>query len=532
MLDELMEFEQIPKKAPKIYKKKPSYKRVLSNPKPYLLEISKEEIEEEPIITPIKNIHMNRRLSVGEKIFLIKKKQLEKKRRAEMYKELNKNKKMNLHQFLTRMQNYEQKKKYNLELKKYQQLQKETESIQEKPKLSYNTLKICKTLAKEPLYKRTNVVMEEHEQEMKNLTTFYSFPKEVREKYLNETNNTTNSNKLNKSNNKLHKSKKFNARNFSAESTRNNNTSIFKTLQTIKNSNEKKKNQPRKITKKQIDDFFEKQENWLKNKAVSNQYFEKFYQIQNDTYSDMTFRPFISQASLEILDIKNRLNVNNDEFYKYKIPNTNSYNDYNNYILNKGRTIYDKLYDEAFQKKDCFEEQIIKYNYNIRQRDRFRNIPSKFFDIYKNKSDNALNNNQRNKYNSFDDKQNKFKKIKGKMVNKSYDDKYKIKNLNNLNNKNASMGNLKKKKKSYKRRSFFEYSDANEYNYFKMKKEKEKYHWRNSLLKIKPLYSEPNDFTYHLNIMQTGAWNDNYVNKITLNENSKCKSVINLVNEY
>ena len=64
-----------------------------------------------------------------------------------------------------------------------------------------------------------------------------------------------------------------------------------------------------------------------------------------------------------------------------------------------------------------------------------------------------------------------------------------------------------------------------------MKKEKEKYHWRNSLLKIKPLYTEPNDSTYHLNIMQAGAWNDNYVNKIVLKDNLKNKSVINLVNE-
>ena len=66
------------------------------------------------------------------------------------------------------------KKKHNLELKKYKQLQKETESIQEKPKLSYNTLKICQTMLKEPLYKRTNVVLEEHENELKYLTIFYT----------------------------------------------------------------------------------------------------------------------------------------------------------------------------------------------------------------------------------------------------------------------------------------------------------------------------------------------------------------------
>jgi hypothetical protein len=122
------------------------------------------------------------------------------------------------------MQNYEQKKKYNLELKKYQKLQKETESIREKPKLSYNTTKICKTMPpKEPLYLRTSEVLEEHEQELRNLTTFYSMPKEIREKLTNEKNNTKSniSSKLDKSN-KFNHSKHIRPRKYSAENTRNN----------------------------------------------------------------------------------------------------------------------------------------------------------------------------------------------------------------------------------------------------------------------------------------------------------------------
>ena len=66
--------------------------------------------------------------------------------------------------------------------------------------------------------------------------------------------------------------------------------------------------------------------------------------------------------------------------------------------------------------------------------------------------------------------------------------------INNINKK-------EKKKKEFKRRSYFECNDINEYNYYKVKNEKEKFHWRNSLLKIKPLY-KINDTTYHLNIMQ------------------------------
>ena len=529
MLDELMDFEEIPRKAPRLNIKKPSLKKVSTNPRSreILLEISKDEISEQPPQPQIDIIlNENGELTLGQKVLLRKREENEKKKRAEIYKELHKKKKMNLNQFLSRMQKYEQKKKYNLEQKKYQQLQKETEPVQEKPKLSYNTVKICKTMPKEPLYKRTNEVLEEHEQELKNLTTFYSLPREVRERYSNENNNTK-SNQLNKStkSNKFNRSKKFKTKSYSVENTRYNNLEeLNKSLQTYENINEKKNKQKKKMTKQKSDQFFENQEKWLKNKKVNNQYFEKFYQIQNDKYSDLTFRPFISQATLEILDIKNRLNTNNDEFYKYKIPNT--YSQYNNFILNKGRTIWDKLYEEAFQEKHCIESQTL-YN-NIRKKNRFRNISSKYFDLYTKNGNKVKNKRKLN--NSTDIKQNKLK-IKSKMINKSFDDKNRKNNfnLNNTNGMSATPINIEKKKEN-KRRSFFECSDANEYNFYKMKKEKEKYHWRNSLLNIKPLFTEPYDLTYHLNIMNSGAWNNNYVNKITFDNNTKCRSVINLVN--
>ena len=109
-------------------------------------------------------------------------------------------------------------------------------------------------------------------------------------------------------------------------------------------------------------------------------------------------------------------------------------------------------------------------------------------------------------------------------MNKSFDDK----NINNYNDSIPNIGNIDKKNMN-KKRIVFESNDA---NYYKMKNKKNEFHWRNSLLNIKSLYSEPNDFTYHLNIMQCGAWNDNYVNKVTINDDRKCKSVINLVNLY
>ena len=425
---------------------------------------------------------------------------------------------MNLHQFLSRVQKYEQKRKYNLELKKYKQLQKETESLQDKPKLSKNTLKICQTMPKEPLYKRTNQILDEHEKEIQNLTIFYTMPKEIKETTTGDNSN------LNKSN-RYNRSTRFKTKNNSVEVTRNNNCDTFKSLETLENINNKKNKKIKKITKQQSDDFFNKEIKWLKNKKAKNQYFENFYKIQNDTYSNITFKPYVSQDTLEILDIKNQLKINNDEIYKYHIPN--SYSQYNNFLLNKGRTIWDKLYEEADQKKHCNEKYLYNIK-NIRKKGRFRNVSSKYFDIYINKDKNKDKSKIKNINNNiFDFKPNNL--IKSRNKNKSFDDKNfnsKLKDLNSINNINKK----EKKKKEYKRRSYFECNDINEYNYYKMKKEKEKFHWRNSLLKINPLFIELNDTTYHLNIMQSGAWNENYVNKITIDGNTKCKSVLDLIN--
>ena len=117
-------------------------------------------------------------------------------------------------------------------------------------------------------------------------------------------------------------------------------------------------------------------------------------------------------------------------------------------------------------------------------------------------------------------------------MNKSFDDKninYNLKGSNNISNFNIN-GKIKKKEE-IKRSKYLGSNNIKEYNYYKIKEEKEKYHWRNSLLKIKPLYTKLNDATYHLNIMQSGAWNDNYINKISINDDTKSKSIMDLIND-
>ena len=66
------------------------------------------------------------------------------------------------------------------------------------------------------------------------------------------------------------------------------------------------------MTKQKSDEFYNKQEEWFKNIKAKEQYFEKLNQKQNQTFSNITFHPYINQVSLEILDEKNRMNTNNE----------------------------------------------------------------------------------------------------------------------------------------------------------------------------------------------------------------------------
>jgi len=493
MLDELMEFKQIQKLPPEIKQKPYISKKDNPNQNSHQKNITMhnyqiKEMKKINIFDEIPNI--NDKLTFADKVLLRKRQEEEKKRKDELNKELHKNKMINLSQFLSKVKFYEQNQKYNLELKKYKQLLKETESNQEKPKLSYNTLKLCKTMPKQPpLYKRTNKVIEKHKKEIYKLTSLY-MPKEEREIEIDK----LQKDKLKDYNKSLNNSdEKIKKKCYSTEISRNNdycddNYQIYK----IKKTRNKL---PKKIIKQKSDVFFNKQVKWLKNKK------EKYLnqnKNENSNNSKITFRPYISRATLEILGIKNRLNNNNDEIYKYNVNDGNS--PCNNLKLNKGITIWDKLYQEGRKNKNYQNGNMIKEN-------SLKKKPYKFSN-----SDLDEKNKIKNKLNINNSLNNKNKKKKS--ICKSFEDK-------NLRNH--------RKKKENKRISFLECADIKEYNYYKIKKEKEKFHWRNSLLKMKLLYLEPNDVTYHLNIMQTSAWNDNYINKITFDENKKSRSIINLI---
>ena len=117
MLDELLEFKQIKKIPQKKNANKANLKKVTSkNPstqqKNVIIYNPTEKYTQKDTYYDVPTTYsMNRVPTLGDKVLMRKKKEEEKKRKAEIYKELHKNKKMNLHQFLSRVQNYEQKKK-------------------------------------------------------------------------------------------------------------------------------------------------------------------------------------------------------------------------------------------------------------------------------------------------------------------------------------------------------------------------------------------------------------------------------------
>ena len=165
MLDELLDHENITKVPPKLKQYSATFKRDKTDS---LKDSYKDEL---------RKLGNSKKISIMEKIKYRQKKEEEKKRKM-LFNTLHKEKKINLHQFLSRMQNYEQRRKYNIELKKYEKLRQETSTLQDKPKIN-KQLKNNEKIPKEPLYKRTEEVLDEKKKVIESLSIFYTLPKEV-----------------------------------------------------------------------------------------------------------------------------------------------------------------------------------------------------------------------------------------------------------------------------------------------------------------------------------------------------------------
>ena len=504
MLEELKEFLEIPPTPQEIK----IYTKYMSTKKNSLTN---------SYCNDLRRINYSKRVSVMEQIAQRRKKE-EKEKKKEMLKNLNKNKRINLKQFLNRMQDCEQKRKYNLELKKYEKLKQEVSTLQDKPKINSTTVKFCENGPKEPLYKRTEEVLNDKKKVMKNLTIFHSLPKEIQ----NQANIMRN----------RHNKKKY----FSAESSKNDYNDNEYTIRSVSIDNIKKKKlrnknnkKKEKMTRQKSDEFYYRQEQWYKNKKAKEENYEKLYQMQNYSYSNATFHPYVNQVTLEILDLKNRENTNNEDYYKYNI--TNSKSQPGDGCDNNGKTIFDKLYDDRYKKiyisqKDFFKENF-NYNYNLNQKkkkNKYRNVPTRYLDIYKPQQIPMLNKNG-----SFISQGYMYSKMpynkKHLKINKSYDDFSSAKYFNDIPSSSRNNKKIKQKNINYN----YYYNLISEEEPFKKNKKTEEfdnYLWKNTLLSLEPSPGKSTDQTYHLNIRHKGAWDNNITNQIILNKNVNTRSVL------
>ena len=507
MLDELKEFLDIPKIPPQIK----IYSTFIN---------SKKNTLTNSYCCDLRRINYTKRLSVMEQIAQRRRKEAKAKRK-EMLNNLNKNKKINLRKFLNRMQDCEQKRKYDLELKKYEKLKQEVSYLQDKPKINACSIKYCENNPKEPLYKRTEEVIEERKKIMKNLTIYYALPKEIQK----QTNVMRNRYK-----------KKY----FSAENSKNDSHDNEYTIKSVsidnfmKNNLRNKKHKKReKMTKQKSDEFYFRQEEWYKNKKAKEKYFQKFYQMQNYSYSDVTFHPFVNQVTLEILDLKNRANTNNDECYKYNI--THSKTKFCDTYENNGRTIFDKLYDDRYKKTHVSQDDFFKsinydenfnYGYNLyqkRKKNKFKNVSPRYLDIYKPQEYKILYKNESFLSHGYmyGKKPSKKKKLK---FNKSLDYFNTSKYCND-----AGISSRNTKRIKHKNINYNHYNNISKEEPYKKNVEINNYLWKNSLLSLKSSPGESSDKTYHLNIRQKGAWDNNVANRILLNRNSSVRSIVNSI---
>ena len=505
MLDELKEFNNIPKNPPKI--------KIYTT---YLIN-TKKNSSQRSFQDDLRRLSSTKKVTIMEKISQRRKKEEEQKKK-EYLNNLNKNKKMNLRQFLNRMENYEQKRKYNLELKKYEKLKKETSFLREKPKINAASLKFFENLPKEPLYKRTEEILDTKKKMIENLTIYYTLPKEIQ-------------------NQKNIKRNRYKKKYYSAENTKNDFDEYENTIKSSSvdnyNLRNKKHKKREKMTKQKSDEFYFRQEEWYKNKKAKEKYFQKFYQMQNYSYSDVTFHPFVNQVTLEILDLKNRANTNNDECYKYNV--TNSKTKFCDTYENNGRTIFDKLYDDRYKKTHVSQDDFFKsinydenfnYGYNLyqkRKKNKFKNVSPKYLDIYKPQEYKILYKNESILSHGYmyGKKPSKKKKLK---FNKSLDYFNTSKYCNE-----AGISSRNTKRIKHKNINYNNYNNKSKGEPYKKNKEINNYLWKNSLLSLKSSPGESSDKTYHLNIRQKGAWDNNVANRILLNRNSSVRSIVNSI---
>lgn len=440
-------------------------------------------------------------LALAEKVLKRNQKEQEYKHR-EILKEMDKNRTVNLNKFLTRAVGFEQKKNFDLEQKRFKKLEEESKLCKERPALSHKTIEICKSLNKKPIYERVNDIIEKRQRNINDLKNKKNNDKRVKKEY-NRCNNSFNHN-INNSKTKSKSNDK--SMTFSNKYRKGNNSMDNLNIKKHKKKeyiiNDKTKN--KKMNKKEIEEFLERQKNWkdkwdIKNKT--NQLDEKNIRRKKENGEGELFHPQISQGSIEIINAKNEANEYNKKYQRTEYNNYYFFDtDYMN-NLNYDKNVYERLYEDnalyELRKNEYINKSMCSFQ-PFTNKNKYRQVQPKYNDvnIYRQKNINEHKKRTRN---------GNRNKIKGKrsveVLKKHANDEFHYKIGNQEKNRNNKENKENKESKDDKD------SVSSEGN-SKL--------WINSLLKIKNRKRsfDQDDFVYRLNIRQTTAWNENDVNTV------------------
>lgn len=290
-----------------------------------------KELENETL----KLIKEQEELSLVEQVQKRQKEEKEKKenKKREILKKLEKPKKIDIDQFLTRIVKYEQKKNFNLEQKRYKQLEKESHLFADKPILTPRTYEICKLLNKKPITERTKDMEERSE------------------KRVNSMKNTNDSKLRSKKNNKRLNNSMENS-NIVYENKLKKEEYII---------NDKIKN--KKMKKNEMNDYYKRQYEWKNKLEQKNRMRDKRQKKLRLIEIDNSFQ--LSPGTLEIIKEKNR--IKNRHIF------TNN--------LNTERNVYERLYGETAllkMKKNENENKALPSFHPYTNKNKYKQIQSKY----------------------------------------------------------------------------------------------------------------------------------------------------------
>ena len=188
----------------------------------------------------------NEKLTISQLMFEMKENEDLEKKKNEKYR-LKNIKKIDLAQFIQRELDFEQKKQYKIEKKRFKKKEEEIQKNQKREKTPKNTIEICKTQKYPPLYLRQNDVIKERKVSIENLKKYYD---KFNDSFSTLTNNNIKSYRYIKQNLKLSKENNIN----SSENKKKNSNRILR------------RNKSECSTQERFSIWLNKQEKWAKKK--------------------------------------------------------------------------------------------------------------------------------------------------------------------------------------------------------------------------------------------------------------------------